>query len=166
MIPLTKPCHSLSCSILLACLISKPLFSQQSCTISIYLFCGLPNEQLHANTPLSYIITLTDPITLHSLQIAEVQENTINPLHHSVQLLIRAFGTLSILLIPSKLLRLSSLNCRPLLLLPYIRTGTISVLCKTLAHSSYKSPSLARDLIAPAILLLITTFLIQNIPSI
>ena len=69
--------------------------------------------------------------------------------HHC---LIRTFGTLSILLIPSKPLRLSI--CTPLILilyiivsLPYVRTGTSNDSCKTVAHSSYKPLALTRDLI-------------------
>ena len=84
-----------------------------SCTIhGINLpFHSLPTECLPAHF---YIDTLGDPILLHSLHMAEPSENTfINPSpsscpfvtpHNSV---IRAFRTLSILLIPSKPLRFS-----------------------------------------------------------
>ena len=50
--PPHKPRHSLlSCTILYACLTSKPHFFKQSFTISIHLFHGLPTERLLAHSP-------------------------------------------------------------------------------------------------------------------
>ena len=43
--PLTNPHHTpLLCTILLACLTSKPLFFKQSFMVSVHLFYGLPTE--------------------------------------------------------------------------------------------------------------------------
>ena len=92
---LTNSCHShLSCTILLACLTSKPLFLKYSFTVSIHLFPGLPTEWLPAH---SYIVdSLGNPITLHPLYMAETLDDS----------LICAFKILSILLILSNPLRL------------------------------------------------------------
>ena len=49
-LPLTNPRHTLlSCTILLACLTSKPLFLKQSFTVSIHLLRGLPTENTFIN---------------------------------------------------------------------------------------------------------------------
>ena len=87
---LTNLCHSLlSCTILLACLKSKPFFFKHSFTVSIHPFCCLPTEQLSA-----YSLG-----NLHPLHMAEPMEHILINLHN---FLIHAFRTLSILLIPSK----------------------------------------------------------------
>ena len=50
--PLTNPRHTLlSCTILLVCPTSKPLFFKQSFMVSIHLFRDLPTERLPAHTP-------------------------------------------------------------------------------------------------------------------
>ena len=116
---------------------------KHSFMVSVHLFHNQPTKQLPAHSP---TYSLINPIILHSLHMAEPPENTfVNPFiyppfitpHYS---LIRAFRTLSFLLIPSKPLRLSI--CTALILdlsfsfynivsLPYIRTGTNNVPCNT-----------------------------------
>ena len=93
--------------------------------------------------------TLSNPIPLHPLHIQNHQR-TLSPLLSSSPFvtpynsIIRAFGTLSIPLIPSKPQTLSI--CTGLFLdltfffhqsfsLPYVTTDASNVLCKTLAHS-------------------------------
>ena len=66
---LTNPRHTLSCTILLACLTSKALFFKQSFSVPIHLFRGLPTERLTTHS-------LSNPFVLHSLHIAETSENT------------------------------------------------------------------------------------------
>ena len=127
---LTNSCHTLlSCTILLACLISKFLFFKQPLTVSIHLLRNLPTATTSIvpyKDPLSY------PVIFHSLHLAEPPENTLTlfiTLHNS---LIHAFRTLSILMIPSKPLRLSIYTApmldffftfHSIVSLPYVRTG-------------------------------------------
>ena len=103
---------------------------------------------------------------------AEPTLQHIPTLHNS---LICSFQTLSILLIPSNPLRLSicialipdlSFSYHNIVSLPYIRTRTSNVSCKTLVHSSCKSRALTRDLMAPATLLSLATFLLHSAPSV
>ena len=97
--PLTYPLHSLlSCSILFACLTSKPLFFKHS-TVSIHPFLGLPTERLPAHTPTYSWQSYHSPYGLTTMPLS----SPYTP-HNS---LIHAFGTLCILLIPSNPLRLS-----------------------------------------------------------
>ena len=104
--PFTNPRHTLlSCTILLACLTSKPLFFRQSFTVSIHFFRGLPIERLPAYP---YIDSLSNPVVLHSLHMAESSENTfIN------------------LLVHTQVVHLYSPNHKPLLLPPYHCLTTI-----------------------------------------
>ena len=89
---------------------------------------------------LPYIEFLGNPVLLHPLHMVKPPENTfINPFIIPFNSLIHAFGTLSIFLIPNKPLRLSFYTAVTLDLssfhniisLPYVRTGTSNVSCKT-----------------------------------
>ena len=87
-----------------------------------------------ATSTLSYIGSLSNPIILHPHHMAEPPENTIiNSFVTPHNYLIYAFGTLSTLLISSKLLRLSictnlildlSFSFHNIVSLPEIRIGT------------------------------------------
>ena len=112
-LPLTNPRHTLlSCTILLACLTSKPLFFKQSFMVSIH-FYSLPTERLPAHFPtltllpiLSFSILSTWPN--HQRTASSIFSSTpFIPLHNC---LIHAFGTLSILLISSRPLRFPSVQ--------------------------------------------------------
>ena len=92
--------------------------------------------------------------------------STLSPPIPIFTTLICAFDTQSILLIPDNPLRLCI--CTALFLdfsfhiivsLPYRRTGTSNVSCKTLVHLSYNVLALTRDLIAFATLHPFTTTL-------
>ena len=89
--PLTKPHHTLlSCTILIACLTYKPLFVNQSFTVSIQLFLDLPTKRLLAHSP-SKVLLAINPFILHYLHISEPSEHTFNipfvyTLRHSAQL--------------------------------------------------------------------------------
>ena len=87
----------------------------------------------------------------------------------------RPFGILSIPLIPSNPLRLPictaltpelSFSFHNIVCLPYIITDTSNVSSKTQAHLSCKSLTLTRDLLAPATLLPLATFLHHSAPSV
>ena len=103
-----KPRYSLlSCSILIACLTSKPLFFKQSFTVSIHRFRGLPTERLQS-TPLHRHSNLS----CHSPFFPHGRTFGAQPFHLDIfftsnNSLIRVFGTLSILLITSNPLKLS-----------------------------------------------------------
>ena len=81
--PLTNPSHSLlSCTILSACLTSKPIFLKHSFTVSVHLFQGLLIERLPARSPLSYIDYLGNPISLYPLHMTEPPGHAfISPFH-------------------------------------------------------------------------------------
>ena len=131
--PLTNPLPSLlSCTILLACLRSKPRFLKHSFTISIYLFRALPTERLPAHTLGNFIILSTRP----NHQSTPSSLLSFNPFVTPHNSLIRACGTLSLLL--NKHLRSSiciililDLSFHNIVSLPYIRTGTSNVSWKT-----------------------------------
>ena len=77
-IPLHKPPpFTLSCTILLACLTSKPPLFKHSFTVSIHIFCSLPTERPPAHSPTyswqpyhspSFINPFIKPL-LHSAQL-------------------------------------------------------------------------------------------------
>ena len=112
--------------------------------------------------------------------MAEPPENTlihtfVYVLRHTTQLPYPYIRDLSILLIPSKSLRFSictvliqdlSFFFHNIVSLPYIKTGTSNVSCKTLVHSSCKSLALTRDQMAPAYLLPLVTFLPNSAASV
>ena len=96
-----------------------------------------------------YISSIAYPLSILSTRPYHQEMPSSFHLDPSSLCLICAFGTLSILLIPSNILRLSI--CRPLILildlsfsshnivsLSYIRIGTNNVSCKNLAQSSCK----------------------------
>ena len=126
---LTNPRHKLlSCTILLACLTSKPLFFKQSFKVSIHLSATyLPTSTL------CYIDPLSNPIILHSLNMSEPSENTfINlffyNLRHLAQLpypCIRDFIHSPDTQQNSEVVHLHSPNTRPLLFPPYHCITTI-----------------------------------------
>ena len=144
------------------------------------LRCGLGHRtNFHTSrvsyiSTLPYINTLSNPVILHSLHIAEPSENNFIPFVTSHDSPIRAFGTSSILLTPSKPLRLSiytavilDLSSFPLITsLPYIRAGKSNDPCKTLVHLICKLLPLTRNLIAHATLLPLTTFLRHSVSSV
>ena len=118
---------------------------------------------------LPYIHPLSNSIILLYLQMVEAPEKPSSTdfvtLH---KFLIRAFGTLPILLTPSKPLRLSICTTVNLYLSfcfhiivspPHIRRSPSDVSCKTLIHSSCKLLVLTRDLISLATVLPLITFL-------
>ena len=91
-----------------------------------------------------YIDTLRNPIVLHSLHMAKPSENTFINLVVYTQhnCLIRTFGTLSILLIPSRPLRLSI--CTALALNPSF--SFFPYHCFTTIHKSSHEQSLKQEL--------------------
>ena len=95
--PLTNQYHSLlSCTILLACLTSKPLFLKQSFMVSIHLFHGLPTE---TKCTLPYIDPFSYPVILHSLHITPNHQKTPSSVLSSTSFItphnspIHGFGT-------------------------------------------------------------------------
>ena len=123
-------------------------------------------SQTSART-LSYLDSLSNPVILHSLHMAEPSENNFITLHNC---LIHAFKTSSTLLIPSKPLRFSildlSFSLYIIVALPHVRTGTSNDSCKTLVQSSCKLVALTRDLITTATLLPFATFLLHSTSSV
>ena len=151
---------------------------QTSFSQTIHLFLSLPTERLPAHSPsqtllaiLSFSIFSTWPNNQRTPS-SILSPTHFYTLHNS---LIREFWTISILLIPSKPLRLPicpalivdlSFSIHSIVSLPYIRTGISNVSCKTQAHSICKSLTLTRDLMAPATFLPLTTFLLHSAPSV
>ena len=127
---LTSPHYTLpSCTILLACLTSKPLF------LLAFLHGISPPlpQPTHWTTTskLPYIDPLYNPVILHFLHMAETSENAsinfIHPFHYFPD--IQEICT-------TLFLKLSSFHI--IVSLPCIRTGTNNDSCKRLAHSSCK----------------------------
>ena len=156
-LPITNPRHSLlPCTVLLVCRTSNHLCFKQSFTVSIYVLRVLPTERLPANFP-----TMTSLVILSFFMLYMDEPSSILSSAHFItpkNSLICTYGTLSILLLHSKVLRLSIYKALILDLffifhiivsLAYIKTDTIDDSSKTLANSSCKSLDLTRDLIAP-----------------
>ena len=143
-ISLPYPLHSLlSRTILLACLSSKPLFFSQSFTVSVYFFLFL-RDYLHTPLHRPSYQSCHSPFSSQDRTIGEHLPQSFRPPLSSLRItsLIRAFATLSILLIPNKPLRLSictdlvldlSFSFHIIVSLSYIRTGMIKVSCKTIS---------------------------------
>ena len=97
--PLTNLCHTLlSCTILLACPTSKPLFFKHSFIVSIHLFPSLSLRD--------YQHLLSNPAILTTWPNHWKTPST-TPFINLHNYLIHAFRTLPILLTPSRPLRLS-----------------------------------------------------------
>ena len=139
----------LSCTILLACLTSKPLFFKQSFKASIHLFLGVPTERLPAYSHTYILLAILSLYILstwpnHGRTPSSIFSSTPFVTPHSC--LIRAFGNRDfILLMPSKPMRLSiytslildfSFFLHIIVSIPYVRTGNSNESCKTLTHSS------------------------------
>ena len=141
---------------------------QTSFCLKIVLYDFIPPlpQQTHWVTTslIEYLHPLNIPVILSSLHMAEPPENTcINPFIIPHNSFIRALETLSILLILSKLLRLSI--CITLILLSYHYLTTIHkdrhehFLIKDSSTLKLQIPSITRDLIEPAALLPLSTLL-------
>ena len=59
------------CTIILACLTSKPLFFKQSFMVSIHLFCPQPIERMPAHTPIQTLLAIHSPFSPHGRTMGE-----------------------------------------------------------------------------------------------
>ena len=125
--------------------LSLSLSLKQSFMVSIYLFRGRSTKSLPAQPLIYTLLAIIFSISPHDRTTVEHLHQSFCPPSsslHTTHFSVYSFGTLSILLIPSKLLRLSIYTTLfidhsfsfHIFSLPYMRIGTSIVYYKTLAH--------------------------------